>query len=358
MIEIRHFKLVDTVAKVGSLTKAAERLFLTQSALSHQLKELENHLGAQVFYRVNNQLHFTPVGKEFLETGKDILDQIEKLQQRLLQISRDRLKSYIHGYSDEETKRLNDQATSISELLHWDSAWPGGSTVLEAACGVGAQTSIISQKNPDVRFVSIDLSEKSLMTASRVIDSMNITNVDFKHADVFDLPFGNDFFDHVFVCFLLEHLPEPERALTELKRVLKPGGTITVIEGDHGSIYFHPDSSVAWKAIQAQVALQKQNGGDANIGRQLYPLLSRTGFINVAVNPRMVYVDDSKPGMVDGFTRNTFTAMIKGVADEAIAKNIISKDEFDNGIKDLYHTAEGGGTFCYTFFKAIGYKSL
>ncbi|HYC83922.1 MAG TPA: LysR family transcriptional regulator, partial [Chryseosolibacter sp.] len=71
MIEIRHFKLVDTVARFGSLTKAAERLFLTQSALSHQLKELENHLGAQVFYRVNNQLHFTPLGREFLEGGKE-----------------------------------------------------------------------------------------------------------------------------------------------------------------------------------------------------------------------------------------------------------------------------------------------
>lgn len=357
MIEIRHFKLVDTVAKVGSLTKAAEQLFLTQSALSHQLKELENHLGAQVFYRVNNQLHFTPVGKEFLDTGKEILEQLEKLQQRLNQISQDRLKSYIHGYSDEETKRLNDQATSISELLHWDSAWPEGSTVLEAACGVGAQTCIISQKNPNSRFVSIDLSEKSLMTASQVTNSLNITNVDFRHADVFDLPFENNSFDHVFVCFLLEHLSEPERALIELKRVLKPGGTITVIEGDHGSIYFHPDSLTARKAIQAQVALQRQNGGNANIGRQLYPILSRAGFVSVVVNPRMVYVDDSKPEMVERFTRNTFTAMIKGVADEAIAKNVISKDDFHNGIRDLYHTAEGGGTFCYTFFKAIGYKS-
>jgi SAM-dependent methyltransferase len=326
--------------------------------LSHQLKELESHLGAQVFYRVNNQLHFTPVGKEFLDAGKDILDQIEKLQQRLLQISRDRLKSYIHGYSDEETKRLNDQATSISELLHWDSVWPAGSTVLEAACGVGAQTCIISQKNPNTQFVSIDLSEKSLMTASKVIGSMNITNVDFRHADVFDLPFENDFFDHVFVCFLLEHLSEPQRALSELKRVLKPEGTITVIEGDHGSIYFHPDSPAARKAIQAQIVLQKQNGGNANIGRQLYPLLSSAGFGNVVVNPRMVYVDDSKLEMVDGFTRNTFTAMIKGVADEAIAKNIIGKDEFDDGIRDLYRTADGGGTFCYTFFKAVGNKPM
>jgi SAM-dependent methyltransferase len=357
MIEIRHFKLIDTVAKVGSLSKAAERLFLTQSALSHQLKELESHLGTQIFYRINNQLHFTPVGKEFLEAGKDILEHLEKLQVRLQQISKDQLKRYVHGFSEEETKRLNDQATSISELLHWDSVWPDGAVVLEAACGVGAQTRMISQRNPNVRFVSVDLSEKSLSTATKVIESLGINNVEFRHADVFDLPFDDDQFDHVFVCFLLEHLAEPLIALRELKRVLKPGGTITVIEGDHGSTYFYPDSEFAQRAVQAQVTLQKQNGGNANIGRELYPMLSSAEFIHVGVNPRVVYVDDSRPEMVENFTRNTFTAMIKGVGDEVISKNIVSADEFEQGIRDLYKTADGGGTFCYTFFKAIAYKA-
>lgn len=357
MIEIRHLRLVDTVAKVGSLTKAAERLFLTQSALSHQLKELENELGVQVFYRVNNQLHFTPAGKELLDAGKDILENLEKLRVRLQQISKEQLKGYIHGFSEEESKRLNDQASSISELLHYDSVWPEGSTILEAACGVGVQTRIIATKNPHSKFISVDLSEKSLMKASQVIASLDINNVELKHADVLDMPYDENFFDHIFVCFLLEHLADPARALAELKRVLKPGGTITVIEGDHGSTYFFPDSMEAQKAVQAQVALQKMNGGNANIGRQLYPLLSDAGFMNVRSNPRIVYVDDSKPHMVEGFTRHTFTAMIKGVGDEVISKNIISKDEFERGIKDLYRTAEGGGTFCYTFFKVTGFKA-
>lgn len=356
MIEIRHLKLIDAVAKVGTLTKAAERLFLTQSALSHQLRELETQIGAQVFYRVNNQLHFTPVGKELLEAGKDILEHLEKLQTKIQQLAKDQLKGYVHGYSDEETKRLNDQATSICELLHWDSLWPDGSTVLEAACGVGAQTRIISQKNPAVKFVSIDLSEKSLAAAAQMIAATGIENVELMHADVFQLPFADDSVDHAFVCFLLEHVSRPDGALRELKRVLKPGGTITVIEGDHGSTYFFPDSSEARTAIQAQVELQKQNGGNANIGRQLYPMLTSQGFTDVVVNPRMVYVDDSKPGMVENFTRNTFTAMIKGIADEAIARNVITKDEFQEGIRDLYRTAEGGGTFCYTFFKCVAYK--
>lgn len=187
-------------------------------------------------------------------------------------------------------------------------------------------------------------------------NSLSITNVKYKQADIYNLPFNNNYFDHVFVCFVLEHLPNPVKALIELKRVLKPDGSIMAIEGDHGSAYFYPESSEARKAIQCQVELQKQNGGDANIGRRLYPLLCKSGFDKVNVSPRMVYVDDSKPNLVEGFTRNTFTAMIEGITDSAVANNLISREQMEKGIKDLYKTAQGNGTFCYTFFKGTGVK--
>lgn len=356
MIEVRHLKLVDTVAKVGSLSKAADKLFLTQSALSHQLKELEAHLGVQVFYRMHNQLHFTPAGKEFRDAGKEILGQFEDLENRIAQISQDQLKRYVHGYSDEETRRLNNQAETIADLLHWDSVWEDGSMVLEAGCGVGAQTKIISTKNPKCNFTSIDLSEKSLSQARETMESLNTKNVTFQQANVFDLPFDSESFDHVFVCFVLEHLAKPEIALRELKRVLRKQGTITIIEGDHGSAYFYPDSQAAKKAIQAQVDLQKCNGGNAQIGRQLFPLMSNAGFTDISVNPRQVYVDDSKPEMMEGFIKNTFTAMIQGIKEEAFLKKMISKPEMEEGIRDLYKTAQGG-TFCCTFFKATAYKN-
>ena len=66
----------------------------------------------------------------------------------------------------------------------------------------------------------------------------------------------------------------------------------------------------------------------------------------------MVYVDASRPDLVDGFTRRTFTAMIEGVREPAIENGLISAERFDEGIADLYRTAEPDGTFCYTFFKA------
>ena len=141
-----------------------------------------------------------------------------------------------------------------------------------------------------------------------------------------------------------------------LERLIRPGGTFTVIEGDHGSAYFHPDSSAARRAIQCQIELQRAAGGNALIGRQLYPLMVEAGLDAIRVSPRMVYVDSSKPDLVEGFTIKTFTAMIEGVRESALAAGMIDPDDFDAGVRDLYRTAEADGVFCYTFFKGVGTK--
>ena len=263
---------------------------------------------------------------------------------------------YVHGYNERESVRLEDQANCLSELLHYDSIFPKGSTILEAGCGIGAQTKIIAPKNPDSKFISIDISEESLNKADTLIKSLDINNVEFQIGNIFDLKFQEGSFDHIFVCFVLEHLPNPQDALIILKKFLKKGGTITLIEGDHGSTYFYPYSQYAQAAINAQVKLQSDNGGNALIGRQLYPLLLTSGFKKCKVSPRMVYVDSSKPDFVDGFTKNTFTAMIEGIKEKAVNSSIMDAVSFDRGVKDLYRTTQKDGVFCYTFFKGIGYN--
>jgi hypothetical protein len=69
-----------------------------------------------------------------------------------------------------------------------------------------------------------------------------------------------------------------------------------------------------------------------------------------------VYVDSSRPDLVDGFTRKTFTAMIEGVRTPAIAAGLITAERFDAGVRDLHRTTETDGVFCYTFFKGVGKK--
>lgn len=263
---------------------------------------------------------------------------------------------YVHGYSAREQDRLVDQATTLTSLLHRDTRYPPGAVILEAGCGIGAQTVTLATNSPDAAFISVDISEEALSVAMRRVISVGVKNVTFRREDVFQLSFADEHFDHVFVCFLLEHVSYPERALTQLRRVLKPGGSLTVIEGDHGSAFFHPDSGAARRAIECLVDLQRQAGGDSLIGRRLYPLVSRNGFRNVTVSPRMVYADATQPAMVDGFTRKTFTAMVEGVGQQAIAQQLIEPEAWTRGVRDLYRTAEEDGTFCYTFFKAVGWK--
>lgn len=262
--------------------------------------------------------------------------------------------SYVHGYSGREGQRLLDQASSLVELLHWDTAFPAASAVLEAGCGVGAQTVTIARASPQARICSVDISAPSLQVAKARVAGAGLSNVVFLQGDIFRLPFPPHSFDHVFVCFVLEHLRDPLAALTSLKRLLKPGGSITAIEGDHGSTYFHPDSAAAHHAIRCLVNLQARSGGDALIGRRLYPLLVEGGFQSVTVSPRMVYVDASRPALVDGFTRKTFNAMVEGVGDDAIAAGLIDAITWDKGIRDLHRTTAADGVFCYTFFKAVG----
>lgn len=266
--------------------------------------------------------------------------------------------AYVHGYDRRENERLEDQAGALVDLLHADTTYPAGSLVLEAGCGVGAQTVSLARRSPRARFVSVDVSADSVAEARRRTERAGLKNVELRHGDVFALPVAPASFDHVFVCFVLEHLSHPSEALASLTRLLRPGGTLTVIEGDHGSALLVPPSPAADAVIQCLSTLQRAAGGDGSIGRRLYPLLVGAGLDAVQVSPRMVYVDASRPDLAVGFTRKTFTAMIEGIRESAIAANLIDPAQFDKGVQGLYRTTEPDGVFCYTFFKAVGTKPL
>lgn len=77
-MEIKYFKLIKTIAEEGNLANSSTKLFLTQSALSHQLKELEFQLGFKVFYRSRNKWKLTEEGSELYRTANKVLDSIQK----------------------------------------------------------------------------------------------------------------------------------------------------------------------------------------------------------------------------------------------------------------------------------------
>ena len=262
----------------------------------------------------------------------------------------------MHGYSPREAERLRDQATTLSTLLHEGISFESGRRILEVGCGTGAQTVFLAANSPGAQIVSFDASSRSVEAARARVEAAGHRDVTFLVADLFDAPFEEASFDDLFVCFVLEHFAEPTAALAKVRRLLKPGGTITVIEGDHGSWYCHPQTDDALRTVQCLIEIQARLGGDALIGRRLHPLLVEAGYRDVRVIPRMVYVDDSRPDLVEGFSRNTFIAMVEGVRERALALGLIDEARWDKGIADMYRATEPGGTFCYTFFRGTAVR--
>lgn len=76
-MEIRHLKLIKTVAEEGNLTNAGKKLYLTQSALSHQLKEIEEEFGAPLFQRIGRKMVLTQVGERILHTARKVINELE-----------------------------------------------------------------------------------------------------------------------------------------------------------------------------------------------------------------------------------------------------------------------------------------
>ncbi len=261
---------------------------------------------------------------------------------------------YVHGYTPREAQRLGDQAGTLAELLHHDTRYPAGAKVLEAGCGVGSQTRFLVEMSPQAQFTCLDISPQSLAQAEVQAVERGWKNIEFVRGDLYQPPFAPASFDHLFVCFVLEHLTRPVEALAGLSRLVKPGGSITVIEGDHGSCYYHPEGPLARRAWQCLIDCQAALGGDSLIGRRLYPLMTQAGVQEVRVSPRAVYCDDSRPSWVQGFVRLTIIPMVQGVRQQALAAGMMSPAEWEEGIAQLHRTATPAGSFLYTFFKGVG----
>ncbi|MCV9932421.1 LysR family transcriptional regulator [Flavobacterium sp. LS1R47] len=85
-MEIRHLRLIKAIVEEGSITKAIDKLHLTQSALSHQLKEAEYQLGTKIFLRANKKLVLTKAGEKLYGISNEILDKISETEQQIKQM--------------------------------------------------------------------------------------------------------------------------------------------------------------------------------------------------------------------------------------------------------------------------------
>ncbi len=76
-MDMKYLKLIRTIVEEGNITKSANRLFLTTSALSHQLREFEEQIGTKVFLRSRNNWKLTEAGEEVYKLSQEVLDKVE-----------------------------------------------------------------------------------------------------------------------------------------------------------------------------------------------------------------------------------------------------------------------------------------
>ncbi|MGH9856419.1 MAG: LysR family transcriptional regulator, partial [Acidobacteriota bacterium] len=86
-LEIRHLRLVDMIAREGGLTAASGKLYVTQSALSHQLREIEEKLGTRLFIRMNRKMILTEAGRRVLKSAQSILSELNATEQEVRRLA-------------------------------------------------------------------------------------------------------------------------------------------------------------------------------------------------------------------------------------------------------------------------------
>ncbi|MCB9616270.1 MAG: class I SAM-dependent methyltransferase [Sandaracinus sp.] len=191
---------------------------------------------------------------------------------------------YIHGYSEEERRRLVAQAELWRErFLVPGLDYRAGEKLLEIGCGVGAVLAVLGEHFPGLNLTGVDLVPSQIAAAKDELASRGL-RADLRVADAGALPFDDASFDHVYGVWVLEHVREPHPILREVRRVLRPGGTVAFHETDYAMFHVFPDHPDVAYLGEAQRALFRREG-DPHVARALGARLVATGFEDVTSGP-------------------------------------------------------------------------
>lgn len=208
--------------------------------------------------------------------------------------------------------------------------------ILEVGCGVGAQTSVLLRRFPKVRVTGIDMSDAQLTTCRKHLSTLPGVQgrYEIHKMDATAMDFQSRKFDGVFVCWVLEHIPDPRRVLTEVRRVLRPGGRVYCTEVMNHTFFLNPYSPNVWKYWMAFNDFQFDSGGDPFIGAKLGNMLTSLGFRRVDTRIVTAFFDNRRPEKRREFIREQ-KELLFSAEEQLIKAGLVTKEVADAAREEL-----------------------
>lgn len=169
-------------------------------------------------------------------------------------------------------RRTGQVATFLAPHLR------AGMRLLDCGCGPGSITVDLAQAVAPGKVVGIDLRDDALKQGRALARERRIANVTFQTASVYQLPYCDGSFDAAFACAVLQHLATPLAPLKEIRRVLKPGGVLGIVDGSSPITFRYPTNSLLDKWDRLRALEREHNAGRPSDALQLRALLREAGF--------------------------------------------------------------------------------
>ena len=191
------------------------------------------------------------------------------------------------GSGSGELERLKLQAQRSAQLelqMLQRMGLRDGQDVLDLACGPGVISRLISEACPASRIIAMDLNDELLDTARQDARAAGLGSIRFLQGDVYDPPLSEEQFDFIYARLLFQHLEQPLQALAAIRKLLRPGGILCILDIDDSWLTFAPEPE-GFAAFTVNAArAQARQGGNRHIGRQLGRLLEQSGYDLVDVH--------------------------------------------------------------------------